>query len=126
METKPLAFGIIGFLIGGLVVSVAATQSAEPDSRKNNSEMSMSQMTDDLKNKTGDDFDKAFISSMIEHHQGAIDMAKFAEKSARHEEIKKMASDIMTTQSKEIGMMKNWQAAWGYEDSSAGHGSMKY
>ena len=28
-----------------------------------------------LKNKTGDDFDKAFIEQMIIHHQGAIEMA---------------------------------------------------
>jgi hypothetical protein len=26
MDTKALAFGIVGFLLGGLVVSVAATQ----------------------------------------------------------------------------------------------------
>ncbi|MGK2896735.1 MAG: DUF305 domain-containing protein [Candidatus Saccharimonadales bacterium] len=128
METKPLAFGIIGFLIGGLVVSVAATQLNKPNDTNScdSSEMSMSQMTDDLKNKTGDDFDKAFISSMIEHHQGAIDMAKLAEKSAKHEEIKVMSNDIMTAQSTEIDMMKNWQTEWGYIDSSAGHDSMKH
>lgn len=125
METKPLAFGIIGFLIGGLVVSVAATQSVDTDT-KNGSNMSMSQMTDDLRDKTGDAFDQAFISSMIEHHQGAIDMAKFAGKNAGHEEIKKLSSDIMTAQSKEIDMMKSWQTAWGYKDSSAGHNTMKY
>lgn len=124
METKPLAFGIVGFLIGGLVVSVAATQLNKPEDTKDNSEMSMSQMTDDLKNKTGDDFDKAFISSMIEHHQGAIDMAKLAEKNAKHEEIKNMSNDIMTAQSTEIDMMKKWQTEWGYGNSSAGHDSM--
>jgi uncharacterized protein (DUF305 family) len=123
METKPLAFGIIGFLIGGLVVSVAATQLNQPD-EANSSEMSMSQMTDGLKNKTGDDFDKAFISSMIEHHQGAIDMAKLAEKNAKHDEIKNMSNDIMKAQSAEIDMMKNWQVEWDYKDSSGGHDSM--
>ena len=30
METKPLAFGITGFLIGGLIASVAATQLNKP------------------------------------------------------------------------------------------------
>jgi uncharacterized protein (DUF305 family) len=120
METKPLAFGIIGFLIGGLVVSIAATQLNATIS----SEMSMSQMTNDLKNKTGDDFDKAFIASMIEHHQGAIDMAKLAENNAKHDEIKNMSNDIMAYQSKETDMMKNWQTQWGYEDLSVGHDSM--
>jgi uncharacterized protein (DUF305 family) len=120
METKPLAFGIIGFLIGGLVVSTTATQLNNTTA---NSEMSMSQMTDDLKNKTGDDFDKAFISSMIEHHQGAIDMSELAEKNAKHDEIKNMSNDIMTAQSKEIDMMRNWQSQWGYESTLAGHDS---
>ena len=123
METKPLVFGIVGFLIGGLVVSVAATQLATTE-KKDSSKMSMSQMTDDLRGKTGDDFDKAFISSMIEHHQGAIDMAKLAEKNAKHGEVKDMSDDIVATQSTEIDMMKKWQNEWGYEDSSAGHGAM--
>lgn len=121
MDTKPLAFGIIGFLIGGLVVSIAATQLDKPNDTTTNSEMSMSQMTDDLNNKTGDDFDKAFISSMIEHHQGAIDMAELAKKNAKHDELKNMSNDIVTAQSKEITMMQDWQKAWGYKDSSAGH-----
>lgn len=126
METKPLAFGIIGFLIGGLVVSVAATQLNKPCDTKNSSEMSMSQMTDDLKNKTGDNFDKAFISSMIEHHRGAIDMAKLADGSAKHEEIKNMSKDIFAAQSKEIDMMKGWQIKWGYEDLPASHNSTRH
>jgi uncharacterized protein (DUF305 family) len=124
METKSLTFGIIGFLIGGLVVSIAATQLDKPSNTKESSEMSMSQMTDDLGKKTGDDFDKAFISSMIEHHQGAIDMAKLAEKNAKHDEIKNMSNDIMTAQSTEIDMMKKWQTEWGYGNSPADHNSM--
>jgi uncharacterized protein (DUF305 family) len=124
METKPLAFGIIGFLIGGLVVSVAATQLNKPHDTTNNLEMNMSQMTDDLKGKTGDDFDKSFTSNMIEHHQGAVAMAELAKKNAKHDEIKTMAADIMTTQSKEIDMMQNWQTAWGYKDTAAGHDPM--
>jgi len=113
MDTKSLAFGIVGFLIGGLVVSIAATQLKTADTM-NDSHITMSQMSDDLKNKTGDDFDKAFISSMIDHHQGAIDMANLAEKSAKHEEIKAMSRDIISAQSEERDMMKNWQVQWGY------------
>ncbi len=124
METKPLAFGIIGFLIGGLVVSVAATQLDGSVDTKNGSEMSMNQMTDSLKHKTGDDFDKVFIVAMIEHHQGAIDMAKLADKNAKHDEIKNMSSDIIAAQSTEIDMMKKWQTKWGYRDASADHDSM--
>ena len=81
----------------------------------------MQQMSGMLKGKTGDDFDKAFISGMIEHHQGAIDMANLAKQSAKHAEIKQMAHDIVSAQSKEIDMMKSWQSQWGYETSSSHH-----
>jgi uncharacterized protein (DUF305 family) len=125
METKPLAFGIVGFLIGGLVVSVAATQLSKSDDMVMDSEISMSQMIGDLKNKTNDDFDKAFISNMIGHHQAAIDMAKLAEKSAKHNEIKNMSNDIITIQSKDIDMMRDWQIRWDYNDATK-HSTMGY
>ena len=118
METKALAFGIVGFLIGGLVVSVAATQLNAPA----DTGMSMTEMTADLRGKSGDEFDKAFISNMIDHHQGAIDMAKLAADNAKHDEIKNMATDIVKAQSKEIDTMRDWQKQWGYE--TTGHDMM--
>ena len=78
------------------------------------SDMSMNAMMSELKGRSGDDFDKAFIEMMIEHHQGAIDMANAAKASAKHDEIKTMADDIISAQSKEIEQMKNWQTQWGY------------
>ena|SRR3990170_8102952 len=77
-------------------------------------EMTMSGMVNVLSGKTGDDFDKTFIEQMIPHHQGAIDMAKLAQKNAFHQEIKDMADDIISAQTNEINMMKNWQSSWGY------------
>jgi uncharacterized protein (DUF305 family) len=80
-----------------------------------NDDMSMSEMARNLQGKTGDDFDKAFISGMIAHHQGAIDMAKLAQKNAKHDEVKKIADDIISAQSKEIDMVQTWQGDWGYK-----------
>lgn len=77
-------------------------------------DMSMSDMTDDLKGKTGDDFDKAFINMMIAHHEGAIEMANAAKANAKHTEIKAMADDIIGAQSREITQMKEWRTQWGY------------
>jgi hypothetical protein len=82
--------------------------------------MSMSGMTDALKGKTGDEFDKAFITLMIEHHQGAVDMASVVLKSAQHQELKTLAQAIIVAQTKEITQMKEWQAAWGYQTDSMG------
>lgn len=80
----------------------------------NDDDMSMSGMVEALKDKTGEDFDKEFVSQMIVHHQGAIDMAKLVEQNAFHKEIKDLANDIITAQTKEINMMREWQQTWGY------------
>jgi len=77
-------------------------------------DMSMGDMSSMLEGKTGDAFDKAFIEGMIPHHQGAIDMARAALQSAKHDEIKRMARDIISAQQSEIDMMKQWQKDWGY------------
>ena len=85
----------------------------------NTSDMSMNQMMEGLKGKTGDDFDKNFIIEMIVHHQGAIDMANLARTNAKHDEVKKMANDIVNTQTKEINEMRGWQNQWGYRNPSS-------
>lgn len=75
--------------------------------------MGMSMM---LQGRAGDDFDQAFLTLMIPHHQDAINMANDALKNAKHDEIKQMARDIITAQQKEIDMMKGWQESWGYTE----------
>ena len=77
-------------------------------------EMTKSGMVNELEGKTGDNFDKAFIEQMIPHHQGAIEMAKQAKTNAFHQEIKDMADDIISAQTKEINQMRQWQSSWGY------------
>lgn len=67
-----------------------------------------------LEGKTGDDFDKAFIEQMIMHHTSAIDMSKPAAKNAKHAEVKTLAANIISAQTKEIAQMKQWQKDWGY------------
>lgn len=76
-------------------------------------DMSMKGMSMMLEGKTGDSFDQAFLEMMIPHHEGAIDMAKLAQKNAGHAEIKKMANDIISAQQKEIDQMNAWLTAWG-------------
>ena len=66
----------------------------------------------------GEDYDRLFLANMIEHHQGAVDMAKLALTNAKHQELKDMAQDIVSAQTKEIDDMKSWQVAWGYPPSS--------
>lgn len=68
---------------------------------------------------TGETFDRNFIANMIAHHQGAVDMAKLALKNAKHQELKDMASNIISAQEGEISKMESWQKDWGYPSSSA-------
>jgi uncharacterized protein (DUF305 family) len=79
-------------------------------------ELSMTGMTEALQGKTGDEFDQTFIALMIEHHQGAVDMANEVLKSAKHQELKTLAKAIIEAQTKEITQMTAWQKAWGYEE----------
>lgn len=73
-------------------------------------------------------FDKAFIDAMVPHHQGAITMAKQLLQNGEQPALRKMATDIITAQTKEIAQMKEWREAW-YGSAKvpadmSGHGSM--
>jgi len=86
----------------------------------------MASMTEKLKDLTGDDFDKAFISSMIEHHQSAINMAYPGETNAQHQEVKTLTKAIVDAQSKEIAQMKQWQTDWEYSTSDNSMSGMSH
>jgi uncharacterized protein (DUF305 family) len=72
----------------------------------------MSGMMSGLNGKTGDEFDKAFLAEMIVHHQGAVVMAQAVLKNSKRPELIKLANDIISAQTGEITMMKNWQKSW--------------
>lgn len=73
---------------------------------------SMAGMMQSLNGKTGDDLDRAFLSEMIVHHQGAVDMAQAVLKDGKHPELQEMARAIVDAQTREIAQMKLWQKAW--------------
>lgn len=75
-------------------------------------EHQMMGMTDRMKGKTGDELDKIFLTDMIVHHQGAVDMAKALLKETKRPELQKMAKDIIEVQNKEIAQMESWLTTW--------------
>ena len=75
---------------------------------------SMADMNAQLQGLSGDEFDKKFLELMIEHHQGAIDMAMPAATNASHQEVKVLAKEIIAAQTQEIDNMREWQKEWGY------------
>jgi uncharacterized protein (DUF305 family) len=71
--------------------------------------MTMGGMVNDLKGRTGKDLEKAFITGMIPHHQGAVDMAKLLlQDKTISPQLQKFAQDIITAQESEIGVMNLW------------------
>src|SRR5687768_12041833 len=130
MKREPILYGIIGLFAGLLIAGTVGTLSVNNDNRwmmkmmgmdmsriqdksAGHMGMSMNGMQTQLQGKTGDEFDKNFIDMMIAHHEGAVEMAKRAQQSAMHDEIRRMADDIIKAQTKEIDMMKMWQVDWG-------------
>lgn len=139
MKNNALLYGIAGIIIGGLVTGLTATLAVNTNNRtmmsmmgmhaktnsqdamNNSNDMTMNQMTASLQGKNGDAFDETFLNDMIAHHQGAIDMAALVKANAKHDELKAMADDILSAQSKEIHQMQAWQTEWGYNTTPQNH-----
>lgn len=87
----------------------------------------MAAMNEELKKKTGDDFDKAFLQSMIVHHESAIAMSRPGMENAKHQEVKDLTKAVIADQTKEVLQMRGWHKQWGYGDvptQSAGPNSL--
>jgi len=80
--------------------------------KNENMGMSINEMTGSLIGVRGEEFEKAFIETMIAHHQGAIDMAKLIPSRTDKPELNKLGEDIISAQSKEIEMMEGWMEDW--------------
>lgn len=65
-----------------------------------------------LEGKTGDEFDKAFLSEMIVHHEAAVEMAYMVKKTSTRPELLTLADQIITAQNEEISLMRKWLAEW--------------
>ncbi|MET7350902.1 DUF305 domain-containing protein [Streptomyces mirabilis] len=61
----------------------------------------------ELKAMQGKEFDKMFAQMMIDHHNGAIAMAKTEQKSGQNADAKKMADAIVTGQSAEVKQLQS-------------------
>ena len=58
------------------------------------------------------DFDKEFIEQMIPHHQMAIMMSEMLKRSTNRPEMRQLADDIISAQTKEIEQMREWYRTW--------------
>ena len=72
--------------------------------------LGMEKMNRDMGAAMTGDADRDFVSMMIPHHQGAIDMAKVELQFGRDPMLRQMSEEIIKAQEAEIAEMKAWQA----------------
>jgi uncharacterized protein (DUF305 family) len=68
--------------------------------------MATPQQMDQLKNSTGQGFDRLFLTLMITHHQGALTMAHEELTKGTDVLIQEMAQEVVVTQTAEINRMR--------------------
>ena len=59
-----------------------------------------------LDDATGEDFNRMWLTMMIQHHQGAIEMSEGVLQTTSNPQVKQMAQGIVDGQKKEIATMK--------------------
>jgi uncharacterized protein (DUF305 family) len=73
----------------------------------------MSSMGGDLETlRQASDFDLEFIRQMIPHHEMAVMMAQMLRTSTDRAEMRVLADNIITSQTREIAMMRSWASSW--------------
>lgn len=122
MKNTPILVLILGLIVGYLIGTNTGDSSFEMMSR-NHSQIrdtsdsvdmhgAMNGMMMGLSGKTGDALDLAFLNEMIIHHEGAVEMARVLLKGTKRSELIKLGNDIITAQTGEIKMMKEWRKVW--------------
>ncbi len=96
--------------IADYIASICAAQfrSAPPDEAPFLTEnvSAMSKMMVDMGISPSGDIDHDFVSMMVPHHQGAIDMARAELRYGHNEQLRRMAQEIIVTQQQEIAAMR--------------------
>ena len=93
METKPLLYGLIGFFIGGLLVSVAAQTFNKSDLQD---DKPVHAITSSLHDRHSEESDKIFVTNMIAPHQSAVEVVKLSKDGAMRAELKRLLLETLS------------------------------
>ncbi len=63
--------------------------------------------------------ERAFLSAMIAHHEGALEMARLALERAKDRQVRAWAEAILKVQEREIALMRSWLSGLGGLDQGA-------
>ncbi len=94
-----------------VIVALALAPVVTAQMKLNDSSMGMKSMQF-LEKLEGRRFDIAWMSQMIEHHQGAVEMAKSVLENGKENLVKDAAQRIVDAQSKEIKQLTGWLKTW--------------
>jgi uncharacterized protein (DUF305 family) len=67
---------------------------------------------DELRSLEGAEFDRRFMQSIIDHHEGAIAMAEQVLADGTDPEVAALAEDVIAAQEAEITQMNEWLEEW--------------
>jgi uncharacterized protein (DUF305 family) len=117
----------LGLVLVGIIVGVAAASVFRPETRSpgmhrmpdgtmmmndgthaQSMQGMMMDMSANLRDKSGAEFDQEFLREMIVHHQGAVDMAALVLEKSQQPKLRSFAEAIIAAQSTEIGQMNAW------------------
>jgi hypothetical protein len=69
-------------------------------------EAAMNRMMSAMEAKPAGDIDRDFVAMMAPHHQGGIDMAVLELRYGKNEQLRRLAQEIIVSQTQEIAAMK--------------------
>jgi Domain of unknown function (DUF305) len=85
-----------------------AQQAATPDEGAflAENEAAMARMMSAMEAKPTGDIDRDFVAMMVPHHQGGIDMDVLELRYGKNEQLRRLAQEIIVSQTQEIAAMK--------------------
>ena len=99
-----LKTSLLAMVLVGAVPALAGTPDETAFLAENDA--AMNKMMTDMEIKPSGDVDRDFVAMMIPHHQGAIDMAQAELRYGRNEQLRRLAQEIIVSQSQEIAAMR--------------------
>lgn len=111
MSKNTIVIGILALALG-IAVGYGYAGNKADVAMNHNMDSTMDGMTVGLENKSGAEFEQAFIDDMIVHHEGAVAMAQMVLQKSQRPELMQLANDIISAQAREITMMREWNVKW--------------
>lgn len=121
LSPAPVAAFLCGVLVGVCALDLAgpralpASAAAMPMSSHGSSQLRAAMdhmMNGSAKTMLNGDTDHDFLTLMISHHQGAIEMAGIELRQGRRPEVRRLAQGIVAAQTSEIKQMRAWLRNW--------------